>query len=105
MIKYKLMLIAVMMMPLSLMAGTNIWWSQVDYVYQLDDPLTFEFNSNVTHSCGSALYRVKSPNEDIANRKFAIVMAAFRDEKNLAFYDSKVCEGSRSVVQWVRITN
>ncbi|NOU49186.1 hypothetical protein HG263_01290 [Pseudoalteromonas sp. JBTF-M23] len=86
-------------------AGKDVGTSQVNYVYQLDsDSTVFEFNSNVPHGCGSSLYRVKSPNESVANRKFSIVLTAFTTNNNLAFHDTKTCEGNRSVVSWVRVT-
>ncbi len=86
-------------------AAKDIHRSKVDYVYQLDsDSTVFEFMSNVSHSCGGKLYRVKSPNEAVANRKFSMVLTAFTADKNLAFHDTQNCEGNRSVVAWVRIT-
>ena len=79
--------------------------SMINYVYQLDsDATVFEFNSNVTNACGSSSYRVKSPNEAVANRKFTLVLTAFTTKKNLVFHDTEVCESGRSVVGWVRIT-
>ena len=87
-------------------AAKNVNNSSVNYVYQQDtSPTDFEFQSNVAHSCGSSLYRVKSNDTEVANRKFSIVLTAFTTGKNLAFHDSEVCEGNRSIVSWVRITN
>ncbi|MCJ8269425.1 MAG: hypothetical protein MJK04_08485 [Psychrosphaera sp.] len=78
--------------------------SKVNYVYQLDtDPTTFEFSSSVQHNCGSYIYRVKSSGEAVANRKFSLVLAAFTTKGNLAFHDTQVCEGTRSVVSWIRL--
>ncbi|MDO6580637.1 hypothetical protein Q4491_04695 [Photobacterium sp. 2_MG-2023] len=89
----------------SVFAGKDISRSQVDYVYQLDsDSTVFEFNSTVPHDCGGALYRVKSPNEAIANWKFSIVLTAFTADKNLAFYNTETCEDNRAIVGWVKVT-
>ncbi|MDP2572466.1 hypothetical protein Q8W40_09765 [Vibrio penaeicida] len=86
-------------------AAKDIHKSNVNYVYQLDsDATVFEFNSSVRNGCGSNLYRVKSPNEAVANRKFSLVLTAFTTNGNLAFHDREVCEGNRSVVAWVRLT-
>ena len=88
------------------MAGKDIATSSVNYVYQPDlAPTEFEFNASVANSCGSSLYRVKSNEVETANRKFAIVLAAFASGKSLAFHDKEQCEGSRSLVSWVRIKN
>jgi len=85
-------------------AAKDITASGVNYIYQLDsDPTTFEFSASVAHSCGSNLYRVKSPNEAVANRKFSLVLTAFTTNGKLTFHDTEQCEGSRSVVAWVRL--
>lgn len=85
-------------------AAKDIHKSTVNYVYQLNsDATVFEFSSSVIHNCGSNLYRVKSPNEAVANRKFALVLTAFTTNGNLAFHNTEICEGSRSVVAWVRL--
>jgi|GEM_PF-1238631 len=92
-------------------AGKDITRSQVEHISQLNsDPTIFEFYSSVSNQCGTNSYRVKSPNETIANRKFAIVLAAFTANKNLAFHDASfnnpaLCESGRAVVEWVRISN
>ena len=86
-------------------AGQDVLDTSVNYVYQLDSESTiFEFNSSVANKCGSHLYRVKSPNVEVANRKFALVLTAFTADKKLAFHDTELCEGNRSVVAWVRLT-
>ncbi|MCP3669491.1 MAG: Spc97/Spc98 family protein [Gammaproteobacteria bacterium] len=80
--------------------------SVVNFVYQRDLPDTeFEFSSNISHGCGSSLYRVSSFTPIVANRKFSVVLTAFTAGKNLAFHDTGVCEGDRSIVSWVRVTN
>lgn len=85
-------------------AGVDVSSSKVVYVYQQDlPPSEFEFRSDRPNNCGSTLYRVKSNNETIANRKFAIVLSALMSDKDLAFRDTQICDGSRSVVSWVRI--
>lgn len=85
-------------------AAKDIATSKVEYVYQLDsDATVFEFGSSVSNSCGSSRYRVKSPNDTVANRKFSLALAAFTTDGNLAFHDTEVCEGSISVVAWLRL--
>ena len=91
---------------LPVLAGEDAHGKTISYVYQPDlAPTEFEFNANRTHGCGSSLYRVKSNDAATASRKFAIVLAAFTSGKKLAFHDTGVCAGSRSIVSWVRITN
>jgi hypothetical protein len=86
------------------LAGKDISTSTVNYVYQLDgDATVFEFNSSVHHACGSSLYRVRSSNVAVANRKFSLVLTAFTADKKLAFHDTQKCEGNRSVVAWIRL--
>jgi hypothetical protein len=78
-------------------AAKDVHTSQIEYIYQLDSsPTEFEFSISTANLCGSNLYRVKSPNEAVANRKFAIAL--------LAFHDTEECKYNRSVVKWVRIT-
>ena len=85
-------------------AAKDVGSSAVNYVYQLDSEATvFEFSSSVSHGCGSNLYRVKSPSEAVANRKFSLVLTAFTTNGKLAFHDTGTCEGNRSVVAWVRL--
>ncbi|MBA6258241.1 MULTISPECIES: hypothetical protein [unclassified Colwellia] len=85
-------------------AAKDISSSTVNYVYQLDsDATVFEFSASVSHSCGSNLYRVKSPNESVANRKFSLILTAFTTNGKVAFHDTQSCEGNRSVVAWVRL--
>jgi len=87
-------------------AAKDIMQSEIVYVYQPDlAPTEFEFQSNIANSCGSHLYRVKSNDEATAQRKFSIVLTAFSTGKNLAFNDTETCQGSRSIVSWVRVTN
>lgn len=87
-------------------AAIDVPATDVVYVYQLDsEPTTFEFHANVVHGCGSAIYRVKSADVAVANRKFALVLAAFLAGKKVLFHDTQGCEGSRSVVSWVRLVN
>lgn len=104
MVKY--FLIGVLCLSPSLcFAGKDISSSTVEYVYQLDsDATVFEFGSSiVSTTCGFSNYRVESPNVDVANRKFALVLAAFTAGKKLAFHDTETCESGRSVVSWVRL--
>ncbi|EAQ65510.1 hypothetical protein MED121_22602 [Marinomonas sp. MED121] len=92
--------------PFTAFAAKDVAISKVEFVYQLDsDSTVFEFKSNVTHSCGGSVYKVKSPNDGVANRKFTMVLTAFVANKNLAFHDTGVCDGSRSIAAWVRITH
>lgn len=86
-------------------AGKDVHGTTVNYVYQLDEPGVFQFSSSVPNNCGSSLYRVKSVDEGVANRKFSLVLTAFTAGKKLSFHDSQVCEGNRSVVRWVRLIN
>jgi len=86
--------------------GIDVGDTTVNYVYQLDsEATTFEFYSSKPNNCGSHLYRVKSPNEAVANRKFSLVLTAFTANKKLGFHDTQICEGYRSIVSWVRLTN
>jgi hypothetical protein len=86
------------------MAGTDKGPAQVNYIYQLDsDATVFEMSLSIAHGCGSSLYRVKSPNADVANRKFSLALTAFTAGYKLRFHDTLVCEGNRSVVSWVRL--
>lgn len=86
-------------------AAKDVSSSKVNYIYQLDSEATvFEFNATVAHACGSSTYRVKSPNEAVAGRKFSMILTAFTTKGNIAFHDTGVCESGRSVVSWVRIT-
>ena len=86
-------------------AARDVYTSSIDYIYQLDsDTTVFEFNSSVANSCGNNSYRVKSPTEAVASRKFALVLAAFTTGQNLAFHDQEICESGRSVVSWIRLT-
>ena len=86
-------------------AGKDVSHATVTYVYQPDlAPTEFEFSSDKPNACGSSLYRVQSNDVDTANRKFAIILAAYTAGKNIAFHDKEVCAGSRSTVTWVRIT-
>ena len=101
----KSLLCILLLISSPLWAGKDVGKSKVSYIYQLDtDSTVFEFNSTVRHECGSTLYRVKSPTEAVADRKFALVLTAFTTDNNLAFHDTGVCEGIRSVVSWIRIT-
>jgi len=85
-------------------AGRDVRNTTVSYVYQLDSAETvFEFSSSIANSCGSSIYRVKSPNVHVANRKFALVLTAFSTQGNLWFHDREICEGNRSVASWVRL--
>ncbi|ALO43044.1 hypothetical protein [Pseudoalteromonas phenolica] len=85
-------------------AAKNVSSSAINDVYQLDsDATVFEFSSSISHGCGSNLYRVKSPSEAVANRKFSLVLTAFTTNGKLAFHDKEICEGNRSVVSWVRL--
>ena len=85
-------------------AARGVDSSKVEYVYQLDsDATVFEFSSSVSNGCGSTLYKVKSPNEAVANRKFSLVLIAFTTNGYLTFYDTQICEGTRSVVGWIRL--
>ncbi len=87
-------------------AAVGVGPATVNYVYQLDsDSTVFEFSISAVNSCGSYHYKVKSPNEDVANRKFSLVLAAFSSGKRIMFADMQVCEGDRTVVSWVRLVN
>ncbi|MGR5378750.1 hypothetical protein [Vibrio harveyi] len=101
----KYIILFLLIFTASATAGKDVLESKIDYIYQLDsDSTVFEFKSTIKNQCGSNLYRVKSPNEAVANRKFSLVLAAFTTDKNLAFHDTESCEGLRSIVAWVRIT-
>ena len=89
-------------------AGQDVFNLEVEYVYQqsFDDSTTFEFAvKNRSHSCGSNLYRSRSPSDSIAQRKFSLILAAFTSGKKVSINETGACEGSRMVVEWVRITH
>ncbi len=88
-------------------AQKNVLNTTVEYVYQRDtEPTVFEFRASIPHGCGGGfIYRVESPSEAVTSRKFALVLAAFTAGKKLSFYDTEQCNGSRSIVSWVRIVN
>ena len=88
------------------LAGQNVGPVNVSYLYQLDRNSTeFEFSIGTYHSCGSDWYRVKSPSDVVANRKFDLVLTAFNSSKRVVFYDTETCEDDRRVVGWVRLVN
>ena len=93
------------LLSLPTLAAKDVLNSKINYVYQLDsDATVFEFQSNVPNGCGGHLYRVHSPNEAVANRKFSLVLTAFTTDANLAFHDTESCApGNRSIVAWVRL--
>lgn len=75
--------------------------SKVNYVYVLDIERSFDFSGD-THECGSNIYRTKTETEEIANRKFSLVLAAYTAGKRLTI-DTRGCDGNRMLFGWVRI--
>ncbi|MEW6992603.1 hypothetical protein AADZ91_18220 [Colwelliaceae bacterium 6441] len=89
---------------ISCFAATDVHNTKLEFVYQLDSQSTsFEFSTGTMHSCGSTYYRVNSPNDEVANRKFATALLAFEMDAFFTFHDTEVCDGNRSIVKWVRI--
>ncbi|TRY33407.1 hypothetical protein FM019_05380 [Aliiglaciecola sp. M165] len=89
-----------------LSAAEDVLNKQVSNVYQLDsDATTFEMRIEGPNSCGGVYWRVKSPNEAVANRKFSLVLTALTTKSPLSFHDIGVCEGDRSIVSWIRLSN
>ncbi|WP_462173285.1 C-type lectin-like domain-containing protein [Pseudoalteromonas xiamenensis] len=76
----------------------------VNYVYQLDTlPTEFDFSIPESNECGSSIYRVRSSDVDITNRKFAIVMQAFEYGDFLEFTDIDECDHNRAIVSDVKV--
>ncbi|MCF6440294.1 hypothetical protein L1077_12680 [Pseudoalteromonas luteoviolacea] len=76
----------------------------VSYVYQLDTlPTEFDFSIAESNECGSSIYRVKSSDVNITNRKFAIVMQAFEHGDILEFTDTDECDHNRAIVSNVKV--
>lgn len=89
-----------------LSAAEDVLNKQVSNVYQLDsDATVFEIRTDEPNSCGGVYWRVKSPNEAVANRKFSLVLTAFTTKSAISFHDTGVCESNRSVVSWIRLSN
>ena len=87
-------------------AARDVAGASVSQVYQWDsDGIAFDFEASVPHSCGSSLYRVTSPNQVVSDRKFTLILTAFAAGKKIAFHDTGVCDGTRSLASWVRITD
>lgn len=85
-------------------AAVDVHNTNLQFVNQFDNESTsFVFSTGSINGCGSVYYKVKSSNDDIANRKFAITMKAFEMDSSFSFHDTEVCEGDQSIVKWVRI--
>lgn len=85
-------------------AGKDVLNTKIINVYQLDsDATVFEFRANIENSCGGVYWRVESPNESVADRKFSMILTAYSTGGNVSFYDKERCEGNRSIVSWVRL--
>ena len=103
--KFIISALLLLLVSITSFAAKDVYISKIEFVYQLDSsPTEFEFSVSTPNLCGSNYYKVKSPNEAIANRKFAIALLAFETNSNFAFHDTEECEYNRSVVKWVRIT-
>ena len=93
-------------MTATALANTPVGPVSISYLYQLDNNSTeFEFSTGSYHNCGSDYYRVKSPSDAVANRKFTLVLEAFKLSKHIIFSDTETCEGDRRIVAWVRLVN
>lgn len=77
---------------------------KVDYVYVLDAEKSFDFSGGNTHECGSNLYRTITPTEEIANRKFSVVLTAFSAGKKVIL-NTEGCSGNRMLFGWVRVSD
>jgi len=89
-------------------AGADVQGQTVGYVYQFNSSDSTMFDVHVptrTHECGSSLYRSTSTSDAIADRKFALILAAFTSNKKISFRETGVCDGNRMKISWVRITN
>lgn len=90
-------------------AGVDVNTGQaVGYVYQVDttDPTLFEFHlPDRTNICNSTSYRSKSDNEQVASRKFSMVLSALMSDKKITFHETGDCESGRALVGWIRLHN
>ncbi len=104
--KNALLFLAMASTPISAFAAFTAEDKPVLTVYQTDslpNPTTdFAFRTGESNGCGGIWYRVKSSNEALASRKFAIVLTAHTTNKTIDFHDRGQCEGSRATVGWVR---
>jgi len=94
---------------------------QVGIVYQSDLSATeFEFllpsSSNNKYTCtGNAgeitgngtgkVFRVKSPNVEVANRKFSMMLTALTTKTKIRFRTTGICESGRMIVSWIQLIN
>lgn len=77
---------------------------KIDYVYVLDMEKSFEFSGGSEHECGSSLYRATGTTEDIVNRKFTLLLAAYTAGKKVVI-NTEGCAGNRMKFGWVRIVD
>ncbi len=75
---------------------------KINYVYVLDSEKSFDFSGGSTHECGSTLYRTTTQTEDIANRKFALALAAYTAGKKVMI-NTEGCSSNRMKFGWIRI--
>lgn len=76
---------------------------KIHYIYQLDVDKSFDFSAgSVSHECGSTLYRTTVATDDIAARKFSMVLAAYMAGKKVTL-NTEGCSGSRMKFGWIRI--
>ena len=76
--------------------------SKIDYVYVLNTEKSFDFSGGQNHECGSNLYRTNDATEEITNRKFSLVLAAYTAGKKVII-NTEGCAGSRMKFGWIRI--
>lgn len=99
-----LILAILLMVSFNSFAAEDVHNKTLEFVYQLDsEPGSFHFSIGEINACGSTYYKVKSANEEIANRKFAITLLAFETNASFSFHDTGTCEGDNAIVKWVRI--
>lgn len=72
----------------NLAAQSDVLNQKVKSVYQMDHfDGEFLFETGNSNGCDGKWFKVKSPSESIANRKFSIVLAAYTSDRTIAFYD------------------
>ena len=89
----------------NVLATGDVFNATIVNVYQHDsDSTVFEFRTDIEqNSCGGVYWRVKSPNDAVANRKFSMILTAYTSKTPVSFYDKGQCEGNRSTVGWIRL--
>jgi len=99
-----LLAVIIIILSFNSYAAEDVHNKTLEFVYQLDsEPGSFHFSIGEVNACGSTYYKVKSANDAIADRKFAITLLAFETNASFSFHDTGTCEGNNAIVKWVRI--